>query len=318
MFRLVLIAIMLLLAGCGKDNGAIASLGTLEVDRISLVADSAEPIVEVSVTEGDFVEAGDVLLRQDPARINATLRKAEADLAGARARLQQAEAGPRAQDIDGARAQVAAAESDVKTARLELEREKSLVTQNYASQNTVDILAGRYDAARARKQEADSRLAELLEGTRPEEIDAARSNLAMAQAQVEDVRISLERTTLVAPVKGKVEAVIHEVGERPQPGAVVMVLARDQRPYARVHVPEPLRTQLSPGADAEIHIDGHDKVFPGRLRWIAHDASFTPFFALTQRDRSHLSYLAEIELTGDNLGDLATGVPVQVYFPGVK
>jgi len=179
------------------------------------------------------------------------------------------------------------------------------------------MLNGQYDAAVARRQEATSQLAELRAGTRPEDVDAARSNYARAKAAVDEIRVSLQRATITSPISGKVEAVINQVGERPTAGGVVMVLVRDEQPYARVNVPEPIRTRLTPGALAEVHIDGHDQPYPGKLRWIAHDASYTPFFALTQYDRSHLSYLAEVELIG-NVKDLPTGVPVQVYFPGIE
>ncbi|MCB1694052.1 MAG: hypothetical protein KDI19_14880, partial [Pseudomonadales bacterium] len=78
---------------------------------------------------------------------------------------------------------------------------------------------------------------------------------------------------------------------------------------------EPLRTRLRAGDPAEIRIDGHDEVYRGTIRWIAHDASFTPYFALTQHDRSHLSYLAEIVIeNGDNL---PTGIPVTATFPSL-
>lgn len=315
---LLMSSVLVLLAACEDHPKGLASLGTLEVDRIDLVADSSEPIVEVLVTEGDAVQAGDVLVRQDAAKIRAARKRARAELALAKARLSEAESGPRAQEIAAARAQVAAATSDVKTARVELERERTLVKQNYSSQNNVDILEGRFEAAIARQQEAEARLSELLEGTRSEEIDAARSNFAVAEAQLEDIEISMRRTEIMAPVAGKIEAVIHEIGERPQPGTTVIVLLRDQLPYARVHVPEPLRTRLEHGSRAQIYIDGHTAPLAGRLRWIAHDASFTPYFALTQKDRSHLSYLAEVEVAERTTDVPAVGVPVEVYFPEVQ
>ncbi len=310
--------LMGLLASCAKPPTEISSLGTLEVDRIELAADSAEPIVEVMVTEGDQVTVGTPLVRQDPARVNNMMLRARADLSTARARLAEAEAGPRAQDIAAARSRLAAATSDARIAKIELDRERSLVAQNYSSRNNVDILEGRYQTAAARQQEAEANLAELEEGTRSEGIDAARSQYALAEAQVADITLSLSRLTLTAPVDGQVESVIYELGERPQPGAIVLVLVRDQAPWARVHIPEPVRVVLPEGALAEVLIDGHATPFSGRLRWVAHDASFTPYFALTQHDRSHLSYLAEVEITDPRAADLLTGIPVQVTFPGAQ
>ncbi|XOV88791.1 MAG: HlyD family secretion protein [Pseudomonadota bacterium] len=314
----LLVIVLALLAGCAQPPSEISSLGTLEVDRIELTADSVEPIVEVMVTEGDRVTVGTPLIRQDPARVNNMMLRARADLATARARLAEAEAGPRAQDIAAARSRLAAATSDARTAKIELDRERSLVVQNYSSKNNVDILAGRYQTALARQQEAEAKLAELEEGTRSETIDAARSQYALAEAQVADIALSLSRLTVTAPLDGLVESVIYELGERPLPGAVVLVLVRDQMPYARIHIPAPVRTLLTPGAEAAVSVDGHAAPYAGRLRWVAHDASFTPYFALTQHDRSHLSYLAEVELTDPAAAKLLTGIPVQVTFPGVQ
>ena len=51
-----------------------------------------------------------------------------------------------------------------------------------------------------------------------------------------------------------------------------------------------------------------------RLRSVASEASFTPYHALTERDRGRLVFVAEIDLDGDGAQALPTGVPVQVEF----
>lgn len=313
--RALVIAMVLALPACEPPPSDLPSLGTLEADRIELVADSSEPVILIHVTEGDVVEPGQPLLEQDASRAQSRLEKVRADLAIARARLQEAEAGPRAEDIRRGRARLAAAESAAETARLEWLREQSLVEQNYASRNRADILKGRYEEAVARRDEARAALDELLAGTRSEEIDAARSAWAAARANVEDLEITLARTTVRAPVDGIIEAMPFEIGERPGPGQTVVAMIAASSLYARVHVPETLRTRLGPGSSAEIHIDGYDEPRKGRVRWIAKEASFTPFFALTQHDRTNLSFLAEIDLVDEDGTDLPTGVPVQVYFP---
>ena len=50
-------ACALALAACGDDRGG-ALLGTLERDRIELVAEAQEPITRVAVREGEAVKAG--------------------------------------------------------------------------------------------------------------------------------------------------------------------------------------------------------------------------------------------------------------------
>ena len=51
----------------------------------------------------------------------------------------------------------------------------------------------------------------------------------------------------------------------------------------------------------------------GRVRWIASDPAFTPYFALTERDRGRLSYVAKVDIT-EQRERLPDGVPVEVEF----
>jgi HlyD family secretion protein len=92
---------------------------------------------------------------------------------------------------------------------------------------------------------------------------------------------------------------------------VVIVLA-DGTPYARVYFPEPERARLRAGQSLRVHVDGYAKPFRGTLRFISAEASFTPYYSLTQRDRSRLAYVAEIDLPEPAALELPAGVPVEV------
>ena len=69
------------------------------------------------------------------------------------------------------------------------------------------------------------------------------------------------------------------------------------------------------GDGAEVRLQGTDRRIAGEVRWIASEAAFTPFYALTQQDATRLAYLAEIDLT--EASGLPVGVPVEVRFPGL-
>ena len=68
------------------------------------------------------------------------------------------------------------------------------------------------------------------------------------------------------------------------------------------------------GSRARVRIAGREGELAARVRWVAHDAAFTPYFALTQHDRGRLSYLAEVDIEGADSVELPTGVPVEVEF----
>ena len=312
--RLVPLLCVLLLGACEPVEPEEVALGTLERDRIELRADSDEPIVERLVREGDVVTAGTPLLRQDDRAAVAAHAMAAARVAAARQALAEAEHGPRAEEFEQVRARLAAARSDVSIARIELRRARELRSRAFTSENDVDVLAARAAQAEAREAELAARLAELERGTREEIVARLRDELRVAEESVVAAELALERTTLRAPVDGIVEALPFETGERPPRGATVVALLRAGTLHARVHLPAPLRARLAPGAAAEVRVEGLAEPYDARVRWIAAEAAFTPYFALTQQDASRLSYVAEIDLARD--ADLPVGVPVSVAFPG--
>jgi HlyD family secretion protein len=154
----------------------------------------------------------------------------------------------------------------------------------------------------------------MVEGTTAEELAQARAMLAEAESALADVQVRASRLEVRAPVAGRIDALPYERGERPPQGAPVAVLLAETAPYARVYVPEALRAREVPGVAARVHVDGVEHVFDARVRTVASEASFTPYHALTERDRGRLVFVAEVDLEGDGASALPTGVPVQVEF----
>ena len=112
------------------------------------------------------------------------------------------------------------------------------------------------------------------------------------------VQISADGTKIsyLAPVDGVIDSILFEPGERPQVGQAFMILLAGEQPYARVYIPEPIRIAVRPGDAARIFVDGLDQPLDGRVRWVASESAFTPYFALTQHDRGRLTYFAKIDL----------------------
>ena len=311
----IALALALALAAC-RELGEIDALGTLERDRIELTAEANEPIAEIAVREGEAVQAGQLLLRLESTRADTRVAQARAARDRARGALAEMERGPRAERIAQARARLAGAQSQLATPSRDLERGRALAARDYTSQARADALENQFEEARARRDEARAELDSLLRGATEEERLQTRSALEAAEAALAEVEVQRGRLEIRAPQAGVIDALPFELGERPPEGAVVAVLLANSAPYARVYVPEPLRTALEPGAQAEIRIDGYGDPFLGRVRSVAQDPSFTPYFALTRYDRSRLSYVAEIDLTDEAGKRLPSGVPVEVRFTG--
>lgn len=313
MKRLALLLLPLMLAACeGAPDTPV--VGTLERERLALRADRAEPVAALHVAEGARVTAGELLVQLDDSRARARLEEAEARRAQAEARLAELVRGPRRESILEARALAAEAEARLAAARADYRRVASLVSRDLLPEARLDEARSARDAAAAQLEAARARLEALLEGTTSEELDQARAALAAAEAAVRQAAVDLERLALRAPVAGRVDALPFEAGEQPPAGAAVAVLLADRPVYARVHIPQPLRARLQPGAAARIRLAGTQRVLAGKIRYLAAEAAYTPYYALTEYDRGRLSYLAEI-VVEEPADALPTGVPVVVEFP---
>jgi HlyD family secretion protein len=303
----------LLAVSCGGAENPNLVVGELASDRHELTAETNEPIVRIAVAEGDEVAAGQVLVEQDTARAAARLAEAEAALGQAQARLDELVRGPRSEQITAARANVEGATQDLEFRQSELERVREVHARGLASPDLLDRTRAALDAAQANLKLRLAQLEELLAGTTIEQLAQAEQAVKQATAIRDGARINLERLVIHAPVDGIAESRLFELGERPNPGQPLMVVLAGQQPYARVYVPERLRIHVAPGDVVDVHIDGLDEPVKGRVRWVSSEAAFTPYFALTERDRGRLSYAAKLDLDIDR-ERLPDGVPVEAEF----
>lgn len=243
---------LLILAGCRSAPADIA-LGSIEWDRVELVATAAEPITAIAVREGDSIDKDALVLEQRADR-------AEADLA-------------------------AAAELDRSGASAELAR-----SELAAARASDDLLRA---------------------GTRREALAQTEAAVAAAEQRVEALRITRERLQQRAPVAGRIESLPLDVGDTPAAGATMATLLVGRQPYARVHLSPALRSRTKIGSRYAVKLQGHDGVLNARVRMLAAQAGFTPYFALSGDDANRLTYLAELEFDAGTALDLAAGLPVQ-------
>jgi HlyD family secretion protein len=302
-----------LLVGCGADNDSVA-LGTLERDRIALTATASEIITAIKVKQGQQVSQGQVLLQLDTTEQQARVNQAQAQAASAKAHLQQLENGARAEDVAAAQARVAGAQATLANAEKTYRRFLALVNKEVLSKADLDEALAQRDAARANLKDAREQLLVLVNGTRPEQLAQAQADLAAANYGLAAEQKKLQDLTIKASRDGVIDDLPWHLGERVTMGSPVVILLANQAPYARVYVPASKRAAMQPGDQFKVRVDGVAGSFTGTLRQISSDPAFTPYYALSQKDRARLVYLAEIQL-GEAAKQLPVGIPAQVMLP---
>jgi len=188
-------------------------------------------------------------------------------------------------DLAAARASVAGAQTQTEVALQEHRRAASLRGSGVTSEAQLD-------RARLARDEASALLR------------SAMARMAVAQKRVND-------TTIVAPVAGTVDQLPFDAGERVAAGSVVAVLLADGKPWVRVWVPERAFARVHPGTLATIRIDGIPSTLHGHLLDLGREASFTPHYALTERERIHLVYQGRVDIDDAPI-ELRPGAPAEV------
>ncbi len=303
----------LLLGACGPNDEQNRVVGELASERIELTAEFNEPISSIVAAEGDLVAAGDVLIRLDDARSRTRLADASAAFLQASARMDELTRGPRSEMIKAAQANVEGATQEFDFRQAEAKRIREIHARGLAAADLLDRADAANDAALANLKLRLAQLEELLAGTTIEELAQAEQQVVQTSARRDAASIDVERHVIIAPTDGIIDSRLFEVGERPGVGQPVIVMLGGEQPYARVYVPEPLRVHIRTGTAAIIHVDGLDYGISGQVRWVASEAAFTPYFALTERDRGRLSYIAKVDIS-EPLDRLPDGIPVEVEF----
>jgi HlyD family secretion protein len=253
------------------------------------------------------------VLEQDTARIDLRIEESQASIRRIEAVLAEQMSGPRTETIDAAKANLNAAQIERDYRANELERLAGLRARNLTSVETVDSAENFLNAAGARIELVNAQLAELEAGTRAERIEQTHGQLAQVHAQLAGLQLDKQRLLVTSTTGGIVDSLLFELGERPRTGDVVAVLLSGDQPYARLYIPEPMRVQVRVGSQLQIAVDGLPGTLTGTVRRIASEATFTPYFALNERDRTRLSYVAEVGLPTQSQR-LPDGVPVQAVF----
>nr|WP_187993748.1 HlyD family efflux transporter periplasmic adaptor subunit [Vibrio harveyi] len=302
--------VITLLTACSKDDGQQA-LGTLERDRVTFTATSSEIIRALPIKEGSQVTEGEVLVQLDTKNQEAILARAVAEQAKADAYLLKLTNGERPEDIAAAQARVARAEAQLTEAQKNYQRKAELVRKRLISQSEKDTALAARDSARAELDSSQEEFSKLTAGSRPEDIEQAKAELMAAKADVALQQQKLAELTITATRDGLLDNLPFNLGERVPVNGIVAVIQASRVPYARVYVPATYRVNFIPGKAVQVHVDGVEKPLEGTVRWVATEPSFTPYFALTEEERSRWMYLAEVDLQ-DSAESLPSGIPAQV------
>ena len=280
----LIVGLVVISAGARRDRGAevrfekasrrdlvaaVTASGKIQPKKkVDISADITGRITRIAVREGDLVTKGQFLLQIDPTIYQANLQQAEATLASSQAAAVQAKANRDQAD----RA---------------LGRTKELHTQNpnLVSQEQLEQAQTAFDIAEAN-------------------LTAAQHQVDQARAAVRSASDNLRKTTLLAPMAGRVTRLSVEEGEVAVPGTfskdvgLLLTVSDLSVIQVKVNVDETDVVRLHLGDSVEVTIDAFpDTTFTGRVTKVSNSAILTAAASTPGTNTQAVDYQVEITLT---------------------
>ena len=211
--------------------------------KVDVAADISGRIVRLAVKEGQSVTKGQFLLEIDPSQYIAAVQRAEAALSASKAQEAQAKA--------------------------------NLIQSQRNYQRTADIKKVNPQLVSEEQLEQLKTQAEVQQALQ----DAATHQVEQSAAQLKDARSSLAKTTILAPMSGRVTRLAVEQGETAVPGtfnkdaATLLTIADMSVLETKVKVDETDVARIEVGDSAIVQIDAFpDTTFLGRVTKISNSS----------------------------------------------
>jgi HlyD family secretion protein len=172
-----------------------------------------------------------------------------------------------------------------------------------------DEALGRRDVAAGQLEAANQRLGAVRAGSRREEIEASRSQLAAAEARMAQLEKNARDTSVVSRVAGVLTEKVAQEGETVSPGETLAVVTDLAHAWLTIYVAEPDLGRLRLGQTMTVVTDDGTQR-PGKVTFIASEAEFTPKNVQTRDERVKLVYRVKVGLQNED-GFYKPGMPAE-------
>jgi len=283
--------------------------GNIEATEVDMSFKIPGRVIHRSVDEGDFVKKGSEVATLEDEDLKRQAEEARASVRVAEARLREALAGSRSQEIKQAWATVEKARSDRDQLKSDWERAEALFKEGVIPVQSREQASTSYQMALAAYKEAMEHYDLVKEGPRKEDIDALKASLEQAKALLNLREVQLGYATVTSPVSGVVLVKNIEPGEMVSAGTPVVTIADLNHVWLKAYISETDLGRVKYNQKVKVKTDTYpDKIYWGRISFISSEAEFTPKNIQTHEERVKLVYRIKVTLENPQM-ELKPGMP---------
>ena len=296
--------------------------------EVKISSDVSGEIVELYVKEGDSVTVGQVLAKIKPDEYQSAVEQGQAALNTARAQREISSSSALSSS-----AQIDQFKADVQRAKAQLGAARNTHSRNEKLYKDGVISTAEYETSLSNLRAAESGMtsAEVALKSAENNLASARENVRVAEfginsagARLKELRTSLQKTVITAPVSGIVSALNVEKGERvvgtlQMAGTEMMRIANLSSMEVQVDVSENDILKVSVNDAADVEVDAYlGRKFKGKVTEIANSASNLTGTTIALNTDQVTNFVVKIRVDPASYADLVNKNAQYPFRPGMS
>ena len=271
----ILVVIIVALIGfLALDRDPDIIQGQVEVTEYRVSSKVPGRILELRVSEGDYVKAGDTLAILDAPEVRAKMEQARSAESAAAALELKAQNGARKEQIQGAYSVLQQAKAGYEIAEKSYQRIQRLYDEGVMSAQKRDEVYANYKAMEAQMKAAQSQYDMAVNGARMEDKLAAAAQVGRAKGAVQEVNSYIHETVQIALKEGEVANIYPKVGELVGTGSPIMSIAVMDDMWGTFNVREDQLNGMKVGSEFSAFVPAFNKEIKMKVYYLKDQGSY--------------------------------------------
>lgn len=289
------VLVLAVLSACRNGRDYDAS-GTFEITETIIAAEANGIIKELSIEEGQVLDAGQPIGYIDTVMLHLEKKQLESRIRSLKNKTPDIDAQTSAYSK-----QLAVAQSKLDAQLVEKKRIENLVAADAATPKQLDDATAATDALQ--KELAVIRSQELAQTSLlVTQTNSLVADIAPLQVQIEQINEQLANCRIINEVNGTVITQYAEANEMTSTGKPLYKIADLSTLILRAYVTGDQLSSVKLNQQVMVLVDdaaGKYKQYPGIIEWISDKAEFTPKTIQTKDERANLVYAVKIRVKND-------------------
>lgn len=302
---------LLFISGC-KSSDPQTYNGYAEGEFVNVSSTQSGKLDKLFVARGAQVTQNTNLFALECESELLALQQAQADLAAAKATLQDYQKGSRPEEIRVIEAQLSQAVASAENAAKQYERNRALFPTNAVSKAQLDDSEALAKSSGAKVKELKNSLNVAALSKRTDQIKAQEERIEQLRSILKQAQWKIDEKGVKSRYNALVYDTLYREGEFVPQGGIIVRLLPPENIKIRFFVPQNIAESLKIGTNITITQRCDGKNLPARVTYISPEAEFTPPIIYSNESKNKLSYMIEAYPSKNDAPLLHPGQPVEV------